>query len=230
MFRYTKPVLNSLNKFAQRSGAPLISMKTSLRGASDAATKDDTSGRVKGAPPVSVSDLYGLLFMSEPRVYALEREPKDMFENDTKLNEVFCYINGGYGAPRDDRTTNALWEMLDIKCLIAYRDAGTKPELRKILKEQSGTEDLPQLYLKGKCVAKGADFEDINKIEKALEPAIRPWPRSGPYQLGFDGYEGIVQSDQFHRGTWKPRTTGPNAPPNPFLPPKFERKNKTPAQ
>ena len=27
---------------------------------------------------------------------------------------MFCYINGGYGAPRDDRTRDALWDMIDI--------------------------------------------------------------------------------------------------------------------
>ena len=89
----------------------------------------------------------------------------------------------------------------------------------KILKKQSGSEELPQLYHKGKCVLKGKEFDDPENVKKALAPGVRPWPRTGPYQVGFTGYEGITESTKLHCGTWKPKVTGDGKPKDSESPP-----------
>ena len=71
---------------------------------------------------------------------------------------------------------------------------------------------MPQLYYRGKCIAKGVDFEDAEKIKQACQIGVRAWPRNGPYQDGFDGYYGITRSDKLHCGNWKPQVTGPGKP------------------
>ena len=59
-------------------------------------------GGTKGAPPISIDDLYGLCFLAEPTVRPpVEREPREMFEGDTRINEVVAYINGGLHATKD---------------------------------------------------------------------------------------------------------------------------------
>ena len=124
-----------------------------------------------------------------------------------------------------------LFFLVNIECIIAYRDAGLDTELLKVLKQQSGTEELPQLYYRGKCIAKGADFEDAEKIKKACEVGVRPWPRNGPYQEGFDGYYGITDSTKLHCGTWKPKVTGPGKPNDRDSPKPGQRvEGKTPAK
>ena len=102
---------------------------------------------------------------------------------------------------------------LKTECLVESRDVGGNVEFLKVLKKQSGTDELPQLYHNGKCVLKGKEFDDFENLQKALAPGVRPWPRNGkPYQIGFTGYEGITESTKLHCGTWKPKVTGNGKP------------------
>ena len=77
------------------------------------------------------------------------------------------------------------------------RDASNKPqEFRDILKSQGGTEELPQLWVQGKCVGYGSELNNFDRVWELCTPARRAWPRDGSYQKGFYNKPGVTQSDK----------------------------------
>jgi glutaredoxin-related protein len=156
------------------------------------------SGR-RGAPPISIEDLYGLVFLQEPSVKTKDREPEDMLNTDLKLNEVVIYLNGGYFAPADQVNEQFTFHMRFSKVIFFMRDAGERPELRKLLKERGGTDELPQLWVQGKMVGSGQELANAEKVFELCTPARRPWPRkSRIYQEGFYGYANKTVSAELH--------------------------------
>ena len=90
----------------------------------------------RGAPPVSIDDLYGLYFLSEPEIKGKDREPQDMFNNDQRINEVMIYTNGGLHACNDDTNASFVRHMFEAAVVFGRRDAGRRPPLREILKQE----------------------------------------------------------------------------------------------
>ena len=60
----------------------------------------------------------------------------------------------------------------------------------------SGTDELPQLWVQGKCVGSGSELKDFDRVWELCSPARRPWPREGPYQIGFYNRAGVTRSDE----------------------------------
>ena len=249
MFRVNKP-LTSLSRFASsklcQSNAMMMSpalVLTSMRTA---------AGGTKGAPPISIDDLYGLCFLAEPTVRPpVEREPRDMFECDTRINEVVAYINGGLHATNDKVSEDFVMHMFEAswvddiysakshglspcECAVSVhgatfghehgygswnvigfdalhcsdviffpRDASNKPqEFRDILKSEGGSEELPQLWVQGKCVGSGSELKDFDRVWELCTPARVAYPRTGPkgaYRQGFYNAPGVTQSDKVWR-------------------------------
>jgi len=155
-------------------------------------------GGTKGAPPISIDDLYGLCFLAEPSVRPpVERQPQDMFDVDQRINEVVVYVNGGLHATKDKVSEDFVRHMFEASVIFFPRDASNKPqEFRDILKAQGGTDELPQLWIKGKLVGHGQELKDFDRVWELCTPARRPWPREGSYQKGFYNRSGVTQSDQ----------------------------------
>jgi len=157
-------------------------------------------GGTKGAPPISIDDLYGLCFLAEPHVRPpVEREPREMFEGDIRINEVVAYINGGLHATKDKVSEDFVLHMFDARVIFFPRDASNKPqEFRDILKSEGGSEELPQLWVQGKCVGSGAELKDFDRVYELCTPARVAYPRTGPkgaYRQGFYNAQGVTQSD-----------------------------------
>jgi len=199
MFRVNKPLsalarlttstLAKQNKTAMMSPALLL---TSSR-------VRTAAGGTKGAPPISIDDLYGLCFLAEPHVRPpVERQPRDMFDTDIRLNEVVIYTNGGLHACKDKVTEDFVRHMFESSVIFFPRDAANKPqEFRDILKSEGGTEELPQLWIQGKLVGSGAELKDYDRVYELCTPARRAWPRDGPkgaYQQGFYNAPGVTES------------------------------------
>jgi len=155
-------------------------------------------GGTKGAPPISIDDLYGLCFLAEPTVRPpVERQPRDMFDTDIRLNEVVVYVNGGLHSTKDKVSEDFVRHMFEASVIFFPRDASNKPqEFRDILKSEGGTDELPQLWVQGKCVGSGSELKDFDRVWELCSPARREWPRDGPYQLGFYNRAGVTQSDK----------------------------------
>ena len=79
------------------------------------------------------------------------------------------------------------------------RDASNKPqEFRDILKSEGGSEELPQLWVQGKCVGSGSELKDFDRVWELCTPARVAYPRTGPkgaYRQGFYNAPGVTQSD-----------------------------------
>jgi glutaredoxin-related protein len=174
---------------------PRLSLTSSRFSAADA---DQSQAGTKGAPPVSIDDLYGLCFLAEPPVVAQDRLPKDMFNHDLRVNEVVIYLNGGLHACKDKVNEDFVRHMFESHVIFFPRDAGKRPELRQILKDASGTEELPQLWVQKKLVGKGEELAGFERVWELCAPARRPWPRQGPYRQGFYNKPGVTQSDKIH--------------------------------
>jgi len=158
-------------------------------------------GSTKGAPPISIDDLYGLCFLAEPTVRPpVEREPREMFDGDIRINEVVAYINGGLHATNDKVSEEFVLHMFAANVIFFPRDASNKPQAFKdILKSEGGTEELPQLWVQGKCVGSGSELKDFDRVWELCTPARVAYPRTGPkgaYQLGFYNAKGVTQSDK----------------------------------
>ena len=73
-----------------------------------------STGGTKGAPPISIDDLYGLCFLAEPSVRPpVEREPRPMFDTDIGLNEVVIYLNGGLHSCNDKVSEDFVLHMFE---------------------------------------------------------------------------------------------------------------------
>jgi len=156
------------------------------------------TGGTKGAPPISIDDLYGLCFLAEPSIRPpVERQPRPMFDTDIGLNEVVIYLNGGLHSCKDKVSEDFVLHMFESSVIFFPRDASNKPqEFRDILKSEGGTEELPQLWVQGKLVGSGSELKDFDRVWDLCSPARRAWPRDGPYQLGFYNRQGVTRSDQ----------------------------------
>jgi len=197
MFRVNKP-LATLSRFAS---SKLCSHTMSMSPALVVSSMRTAAGGTKGAPPISIDDLYGLCFLAEPTVRPpVEREPRDMFECDTRINEVVAYINGGLHATNDKVSEEFVLHMFAANVIFFPRDASNKPqEFRDILKSEGGSEELPQLWVQGKCVGSGSELKDFDRVWELCTPARVAYPRTGPkgaYRLGFYNAQGVTQSDQ----------------------------------
>mmetsp|Transcript_27043 Transcript_27043/g.44407 ORF Transcript_27043/g.44407 Transcript_27043/m.44407 type:complete len:197 (+) Transcript_27043:89-679(+) len=190
MFRLNKPITN-----LARRGCTLYKARSMTPALVLASTR---SAGTKGAPPISIDDLYGLYFLSEPKICPpVERAPQDMFDTDMRLQEVVVYLNGGLHAAKDKITEDFVRHMFESRVVFFPRDASSKPqEFRDILREKGGTEELPQLWIQGKLVASGSELGDKEHVYDLCTPARRPWPREGPYRMGFYNREGVTQSDK----------------------------------
>ena len=114
MFRVNKP-LSALARLT----TPTLAKKTSTAMMSPALLLISSrvctaAGGTKGAPPISIDDLYGLCFLAEPHVRPpVERQPRDMFDTDLRLNEVVIYTNGGLHACKDKVTEDFVRHMFE---------------------------------------------------------------------------------------------------------------------
>ena len=76
-------------------------------------------GTTKGAPPISIDDLYGLCFLSEPTVRPpVERPPQEMFDIDIRINEVVIYVNGGLHATKDKVSEDFVRHMFEASLVL----------------------------------------------------------------------------------------------------------------
>ena len=118
MFSLHKPLTTLVRRTSQHSILPnphimsagllLTSMRTAV-------------GGTKGAPPISIDDLYGLCFLAEPTVRPpVEREPKAMFDCDQRLNEVIIYVNGGLHATKDKVSEDFVRHMFEASMFPLY--------------------------------------------------------------------------------------------------------------
>jgi len=198
MFRVNKP-LTALSRFAS---SKLCQSNTMMMSPALLLTSTRTAGgSTKGAPPISIDDLYGLCFLAEPTVRPpVEREPREMFEGDTRINEVVAYLNGGLHATNDKVSEEFVLHMFAANVIFFPRDASNKPqEFRDILKSEGGSEELPQLWVQGKCVGSGSELQDFDRVWELCTPARVAYPRTGPkgaYRLGFYNAQGVTQSDK----------------------------------
>jgi len=198
MFRVNKP-LKSLSRFAS---SKLCHSNTMMMSPALVLTSMRTASKgTKGAPPISIDDLYGLCFLAEPRVRPpVEREPRDMFETDIRINEVVAYLHGGLHATKDKVTEDFVLHLFAAKVIFFTRDASNKPqEFRDILKSEGGTEELPQLWVQGKCVGSGSELKEFDRVWELCTPARVAYPRTGPkgaYRQGFYNAPGVTQSDK----------------------------------
>eukprot|EP01084_Bolivina_argentea_P173438 300407_1 len=189
MFRVNKPISTLLRRATSSLSKPTMLPVLSIRTA---------VGGTKGAPPISIDDLYGLCFLSEPTVRPpVEREPQAMFDCDMRINEVVCYFNGGLHATNDQVSESFARHMFESSVIFFPRNAADKPaEFREILKSKGGTDELPQLWINAKLVASGQELGDFDRVFELCAPARRPWPRDGSYSKGFYNRPGVTQSDQ----------------------------------
>ena len=98
MFRVNKPI----TALFRRATSTLSKQSAMMTPALLLTSTRTAVGGTKGAPPISIDDLYGLCFLNEPSIRPpVEREPQDMFDTDLRINEVVCYINGGLHATND---------------------------------------------------------------------------------------------------------------------------------
>eukprot|EP01083_Nonionella_stella_P003730 10716_1 len=157
-----------------------------------------STGGTKGAPPISIDDLYGLCFLAEPSIKPpIERTPKDMFDCDLRLNEVVVYLNGGLHASKDKVSEDFGRHMFEASVIFFPRDASNKPdEFKDILKREGGTDELPQLWIQGKLVGSGNELKDFDRVWELCTPARRPWPRDGSYSKGFYNAPGVTSADK----------------------------------
>jgi len=199
MFRVNKP-LAALSRFA----ASKLSRTNTLTAMSPAlvvTSMRTAAGGTKGAPPISIDDLYGLCFLAEPTVRPpVEREPREMFDGDIRINEVVVFLNGGLHATNDKVNEDFVLHMFGANVIFFPRDASNKPqEFRDILKSEGGSEELPQLWIRGKCVGSGQELKDFDRVWELCTPCRVAYPRTGPkgaYQQGFYDAQGVTQSDK----------------------------------
>jgi len=184
MRTFTRGQLCKTNSMMMGPALLLTSMRTAV-------------GGTKGAPPISIDDLYGLCFLAEPTVKPpVERQPQAMFDTDIRLNEVVIYVNGGLHATKDKVSEDFVRHMFEASVIFFPRDASNKPqEFRDILKSKGGTDELPQLWVHGKCVGSGSELKDFDRVWELCGAARRAWPREGPYSNGFYNRPGVTQSD-----------------------------------
>jgi len=198
MFRVTKP----LSALARLTSSKLSSTNTLMMSPALVLTQMRTAaGGTKGAPPISIDDLYGLCFLAEPHVRPpVERQPRDMFDTDIRLNEVVIFTNGGLHATKDKVSEDFVRHMFEANVIFFPRDAANKPqEFRDILKSEGGSDELPQLWVQGKQVGTGSELKDFDRVWELCTPARRAWPRDGPkgaYQQGFYNSTGVTESGQ----------------------------------
>ena len=110
--RLTRSAANSpqckINSMMMGPALLLTSMRTAV-------------GGTKGAPPISIDDLYGLCFLAEPSVRPpVEREPRPMFDTDIRLNEVVIYVNGGLHSTKDKVSEDFVRHMFEASLVSPY--------------------------------------------------------------------------------------------------------------
>eukprot|EP00483_Globobulimina_turgida_P008032 UN08048 len=174
MFRIHKPLTTLIRRGARtniltHTSSPAL-LLTSTRSA---------VGGTKGAPPISIDDLYGLCFLAEPSVRPpIERQPKAMFDCDQRLNEVVVYVNGGLHATKDKVSEDFVRHMFEASVIFFPRDASNKPqEFRDILKAQGGTEELPQLWVQGKLVGSGSELKNFDRVMGVMYTSKKGMPQ-----------------------------------------------------
>eukprot|EP01083_Nonionella_stella_P072859 196613_1 len=194
MFRVTKP----FTSLARRAAATAHSTNMMMSPALVLTSMRTAVGGTKGAPPISIDDLYGLCFLAEPTVRPpVERPPREMFDTDMRLNEVIIYLNGGLHATKDKVSEDFVRHMFEASVIFFPRDASNKPqEFRDILRDEGGTEEFPQLWISGKMVGSGSELKDFDRVWELCTPARRSWPREGSYFNGFYNKPGVTRSDQ----------------------------------
>lgn len=199
MFRVNKPLCAlarlTTSTLAKKSNTAMMSPAMLLT----STHVRTAAGGTKGAPPISIDDLYGLCFLAEPRVRPpVEREPRAMFDTDLRLNEVCVFLNGGLHATKDKVSEDFVRHMFEANVIFFPRDAANKPqEFRDILNSEGGSTELPQLWIHGKFVAAGNELKDFDRVWELCTPARRAWPRDGPkgsYQQGFYNAQGVTES------------------------------------
>ena len=88
--------------------------------------RTSTSGGTKGAPPISIDDLYGLCFLAEPSVRPpVERQPRAMFDTDIGLNEVVIYLNGGLHSCNDKVSEDFVLHMFEASLVNIFHSTST---------------------------------------------------------------------------------------------------------
>jgi len=150
-----------------------------------------------GPPPVSIEDLYGLTYRYEPAKKTKDRSAEDTIKDDIQLNEVMLYANGGRNLPKDNLSEAFILNIKRSKVVFSCRDATLRPEILQVLNSKGGSNELPQLWVKGKLMGTGKDLGNFEKVWELTEAARRPWPRTQKaYYNGFPGYLGVTTSTE----------------------------------